>query len=93
MKKLNKKEQENSVNEVRLLASISHPNVIGYKEAFLDEKNNTLNIIMEYADDGDLQAKINKKKIKEQKYFNENLIYSIQMLEGLKVLHNKKNNA
>ena len=91
IEKLNKKEQENSVNEVRLLASISHPNVIGYKEAFLDEKNNTLNIIMEYADDGDLQAKINKKR-KEQKYFNENLIwlYSIQMIEGLKALHNKK---
>jgi NIMA (never in mitosis gene a)-related kinase len=46
---------------------------------------------MEYADDGDLQAKINKKR-KEQKYFNENLIwlYSIQMIEGLKALHNKK---
>ena len=44
---------------------------------------------MEYADDSDIQVKINKKR-KEQKYFNENLIYSIQMLEGLKVLHNKK---
>ena len=91
MEKLNKKEQENSVNEVRLLASISHPNVIGYKEAFWDEKNSSLNIIMEYADDGDLQTKIIKKK-KEKKYFNENLIwlYSIQMIEGLKALHDKK---
>ena len=91
LEKLNKKEQENSVNEVRLLASVSHPNVIGYKEAFWDEKNSSLNIIMEYADDGDLQTKINKKR-KEQKYFNENLIwlYSIQMIEGLKALHDKK---
>ena len=58
LKKLNKKEQDNSVNEVRLLASVSHPNVIGYKEAFWDDKSNSLNIIMEYADDGDLQKKI-----------------------------------
>ena len=67
MEKLNKKEQENSVNEVRLLASISHPNVITYKEAFFDEKNNSLNIIMEYAENGDLQSEIIKKR-KNVKY-------------------------
>ena len=91
LEKLNKKEQENSVNEVRLLASISHPNVIEYKEAFWDDKNSTLNLIMEYADNGDLQTLINKKR-KEQRYFNENLIwlYSIQMIEGLKAIHDKK---
>ncbi len=31
---LTKKEQENALNEVRILASINHPNIIGYKEAF-----------------------------------------------------------
>ena len=89
--KLNKKEQENSVNEVRILASVNHPNVIGYKEAFWDEKESSLNIVMEYADDGDLQTKIQKMK-KEGGLFNENLIwsYSIQMIEGLKALHDKK---
>ena len=91
MEKLNKKEQENSVNEVRLLASISHPNVITYKEAFFDEKNNSLNIIMEYAENGDLQSEIIKKK-KECEIFDEKTIwlYSIQMIEGLKALHDKK---
>ncbi len=58
MEKLNKKEQENSVNEVRILASVNHPNVIGYKEAFWDDSGSTLNIVMEYADDGDLHTKI-----------------------------------
>ena len=60
--KLNKKEQENSVNEVRILASIHSQFVIGYKEAFLDESSNALNIVMEYADDGDLQTKIRKMR-------------------------------
>ena len=91
MEKLNKKEQENSVNEVRILASVNHPNVIGYKEAFWDDQNNTLNIVMEYADDGDLQTKIQKMK-KNCGFFDEQLIwsYSIQMIEGLKALHDKK---
>ena len=91
LQKLNKKEQQNSVNEVRILASVNHPNVIGYKEAFWDDKDNSLNIVMEYADDGDLQTKINKMR-KEKLRFEENLIwsYSIQMIEGLKALHDKK---
>ena len=91
LEKLNKKEQENSVNEVRILASINHPNVIGYKEAFWNDKESSLNIVMEYADDGDLQTKIQKMR-KEGGMFNENLIwsYSIQMIEGLKALHDKK---
>ena len=91
LEKLNKKEQQNSVNEVRILASVNHPNVIGYKEAFWDDNQNTLNIVMEYADDGDLQTKIIKMR-KEGGMFKEDLIwsYSIQMIEGLKALHDKK---
>ena len=91
LEKLNKKEQENSVNEVRILASISHPNVIGYKEAFWDDEKSALNIVMEYADDGDLHSKIEKMK-KAGGYFKEPIIwsYAIQMIEGLKALHDKK---
>ena len=91
MKNYPKKRQENSVNEVRILASINHPNVIGYKEAFWNDKESSLNIVMEYADDGDLQTKIQKMK-KEGTKFSENLIwsYAIQMIEGLKALHDKK---
>ena len=77
--KLSKKQQESNVNEVRILASVNHPNVIGYKEAFWDEKSSSLNIVMEYADDGDLQTKINKMK-DENGLFTEQLIwyYSIK---------------
>ena len=91
LSKLNKKEQENSVNEVRILASVNHPNVIGYKEAFWDDDKSSLNIVMEYADDGDLHTKIEKMK-KEGGCFKEPLIwsYAIQMIEGLKALHDMK---
>ena len=91
MDKLTKKEQQNSVNEVRILASVSHPNVIGYREAFWDDSAQTLNIVMEYADDGDLQTKIHQMK-KNNGVFEEETIwsYAIQMIEGLKALHDKK---
>lgn len=52
--KLTFKEKENALNEIRILASINHPNIIGYKEAFLEDNNRTLCIIMELAEGGDL---------------------------------------
>ena len=54
LSKMEKKEKISSLNEIRLLASISHPNIIAYKESFYDEKTATLNLILEYADGGDL---------------------------------------
>jgi len=39
---LSEKEKENAINEVRILASIKHPNVIQYKDAFLDENSKSL---------------------------------------------------
>ena len=88
---LSEKEKENSFNEVRLLASLNHPNIIGYKEAFFDEKSSTLNIVMEYADDGDLSSKI-KNNLKKKLQFDENTIWSIliQILEGLNYLHKSR---
>ena len=39
---LSDKEKENSVNEVRIIASISCPYVISYKESFIDEASDSL---------------------------------------------------
>ena len=54
MMQLNSREKDNALNEVRLLASIDSPNIISYKSAFFEEFGNTLCILMEYADGGDL---------------------------------------
>ena len=54
MLNLSDKEKENALNEVRILASIDHPNIIGYKDAFIDEPSSALCLIMEYADNGDV---------------------------------------
>lgn len=49
LKTLKEKEIENALNEVRILASIKHPNIIAFKEAFYNNNTHELNIVMEYA--------------------------------------------
>ena len=85
---LNEKEKTNSLNEVRILASVKSNHVISYKEAFFDEKDSTLGIVMEYADNGDLYKKIVEYK-KKKIYFEEIDIWKIfiQLVKGLKALH------
>lgn len=65
LKGLSKKEKENALNEVRILASVQHPNIISYKECFLEESPAALCIIMEYCDGGDLYQKIVEQKKKK----------------------------
>ena len=88
---LQEKEKQNALNEIRILASLNHKNIIGYKEAFFDEESQTLNIIMEYANDGDLSSKI-KYNLRNGLIFRENIIWSyiIQLLEGINYLHENK---
>jgi len=91
MTKLKQKEKENSLNEIRILASINHQNIISYKDAFYDSELNALCIVTEFADDGDLEKKINDH-IKKKTQFSETQIFSIfiQILNGLKALHDQK---
>lgn len=49
----------NSLNEIWILASISHPNIVGYWEAFINHKSKELCIVMDYAEGGDLSIMIN----------------------------------
>ena len=85
---LKEKEKTNSLNEVRILASVKSKYVISYKEAFFDEKDSTLGIIMEFADNGDLYQKIVEHKQKKT-FFEETDIWKIfiQLVKGLKSLH------
>lgn len=54
MLSLNDKDKQNALNEIRLLASVNHPNIIQYKESFIDSNSQSLCLVMEYADGGDL---------------------------------------
>ena len=85
---LSLKEKENALNEVRILASVNSPFVISYKESFIDETDQTLCIVMEYADEGDLFQKITLYK-KLHTSFEENDVWKIfiQITKGLHDLH------
>ena len=84
----NDEEIQASLNEVRLLYSLNHPNIISYKEAFYDKPSNSLNIVIEYAGDGDLSQKIKMNK-KYHKRIDENTIWDwvIQLIIGIYYLH------
>ena len=88
MNMLTEKEKENALNEVRILASINNPYIIAYKEAFFDESTNSLCVIMEYANGGDIQKKISEK-LASKGLFTELEIWKalLQMVKGLKTLH------
>ena len=88
---LSDKEKENALNEVRILASVKSNYVVSYKEAFFDEKDRTLCIVMEFADNGDLYQKIVEHK-KKAMFFEESEIWRIfiQLVNGLKALHDLK---
>jgi NIMA (never in mitosis gene a)-related kinase 1/4/5 len=58
LKGMNLKDRQNALNEVRILASVQHENVVAYKEAFFEEETQMLCIVLEYADGGDLMKRV-----------------------------------
>jgi len=88
---LKKKDLDNCLNEIRILASIQHPNIISFKESFIDKRSKDLCLIMEYAGGGDLQAKI-KECLKKWIRLPENVIirFFYQMTSALHELHLRK---
>lgn len=59
-----------------------HPNVVGFREAFYDQ--NTLTIVMEYANSGDLLQMIQTRR-HHQLYFKESQAWRmlIEAVSGL----------
>ena len=62
-----------------------HPNIISYKESFMEERTSTLCIVMEYADGGDLLQKIDAARASRGSKIPEATCWSyfIQVLRGL----------
>ena len=55
---------------MRILANIDHPNVVQYKEAFIDRDSQSLCLVMQLADGGDLLKMISDRK-KRKVHFRE----------------------
>ncbi|CAG9324786.1 unnamed protein product [Blepharisma stoltei] len=83
---LNKASQQESIGEVRILASLDNPYIVKYYDSFIETQ--TLHIIMEFCDKGDLSRHI---KNQMGRLLPENKIwkYFIQMCLGLEYLHSQ----
>jgi NIMA (never in mitosis gene a)-related kinase len=88
--KMSKKEISDALNEIRFLASIRHKNIVGFLEAFLENNETELCIVMEYCGCGDLAQKVERYKRRRQ-HIDEDVIwrYMIQCLKALENLHAK----
>ncbi|XP_069826075.1 serine/threonine-protein kinase Nek5-like isoform X2 [Dendropsophus ebraccatus] len=82
-----RKEKEASHKEVTLLAKMNHPNIVRFIASI--EENNSLYIVMEYCDCGDLMNRINKQRgvlLDEDQILN----WFVQISLGLKHIHDRK---
>ncbi|EAZ51589.1 hypothetical protein, partial [Cryptosporidium parvum Iowa II] len=87
--KLSSNERKDAINEVKLLSSIRHPYIVCFRESFVED--GFLNIVMEYADGGDLFRKVNaQKQLKKNFLENQVVRWLTQALLGLAHLHNKR---
>jgi len=87
MRPMQRKEREDCVNEVRILASsVANPAIVRYYDAFMEA--DSLWIVTELARGGDVNAKL-KRHQKRGELLSEDLIWAffIQICQGLKCLH------
>nr|XP_024654575.1 serine/threonine-protein kinase Nek1 isoform X1 [Maylandia zebra] len=84
---MSSKERQESRKEVAVLANMSHPNIVQYKESF--EEGGCLYIVMDYCEGGDLFKKINSQK---GVLFSEAQIldWFVQICLALKHVHDRK---
>ena len=83
-------EQVNAINEVKLLSQMDSPFVVRYFDSFLTKES--LHIVMEYCNKGDVQSLLKKAKSKNLTSLRESLVWNIglQMILGLYYIHRKK---
>ena len=89
---MDNEERQDTLNEVIILKRLDHSNIIKFKDVFTKTKpNNTLNIVTEYADDGDLNKKILKLKERKSPFTEKQIIdYLTQICLALNHIHKKK---
>lgn len=89
MKRMNKKQMKQTEQESCLLSKLNHPNIVKFIESFTN--SNCLFIVMEYADNGDLNKfiqnwKVLNKLIPEVQILN----IFVQITLALKHIHDRK---
>ena len=81
------------LHDINILKILDHPNIISLKNAYFSEDKKHLYVFTEYADDGDLQMKL-EQHIKNNEYFEELVLLNwlTQICLALNYIHNNDNN-
>ncbi|GLE03250.1 hypothetical protein PINS_up019176 [Pythium insidiosum] len=94
MELLSEQEKQQSFREVELLSKLKHPNVVEYKESFVE--GNVIHIVMAYCDGGDLAGRIRERASELAQggrgFFDtaQILDWFIQMAMAIKYLHEQR---
>ena len=82
------KHQKEALFEVQILKTIDHPHIIKYYGSFLEDQ--TLNIIMEYAEAGDLQKHLRQIREKKKKFAEKEIWkYAGELASAIYYLHTR----
>lgn len=86
--KMTPQEKREAYHEAKVMSAFDHPNIIKFKDVYTTT-NGKLNIVMNYADGGDLQSKI---KGQRGRLFSENEILDmfVQICLAMKHVHDRK---
>uniref|UniRef100_A0A667XAU1 non-specific serine/threonine protein kinase n=1 Tax=Myripristis murdjan TaxID=586833 RepID=A0A667XAU1_9TELE len=85
--KMSAREREASRKEVMLLSKMKHPNIVAFFRSF--QEKNSLYIVMEYCDGGDLMKRINMQR--GVPFTEEQVLdWFVQICLGLKHIHDRK---
>lgn len=89
MSRLSAREREEAKKEIKLLASFNHPNIVRYRDSFLER--NQLHIVMDYAEGGDLHGLLQRTADAKQR-LPEDLVldYFVQLCLAMKHVHDRK---
>uniref|UniRef100_A0A7S0R2F9 non-specific serine/threonine protein kinase n=1 Tax=Chlamydomonas leiostraca TaxID=1034604 RepID=A0A7S0R2F9_9CHLO len=80
-----------ALKEVQLLSQLDHPNIIGYKESFIDKSDGALCIVTSFCEEGDLFNKIRKRAAGNQLFTEEEVMdMFVQIAAGLMHIHSKR---
>ena len=80
-------ELKGAINEVQVLSLLDHPNVVGYRDHFVDT-DGYLNIVMEHCSQGDLSKCIDRLRETGSHFSQEEIaFYAFQLMQGMKYIH------
>lgn len=92
---MNDKEKQQLINEVNILRELKHENIVRCYDKFVDKKNTSIFLVMEYCKGGDLSKLIQSCRSPNEKgsFIAEDFIWRIftQVVLALYECHRRKN--